>query len=135
MKSVRRVRREITSGDVDKRAAVLGELELLGGSKVTDILQWDSAGNVYLTATDQLPDHVRRAIKKVKVTPNRDGQNSIEVEMHDKIAALRLLAKHHGLMETTDDSNRPSIIGINLHGPGAPVTTYKVEEKDEEDAG
>lgn len=135
MRSVRRVRRELTSNDVDKRQAVLGELELLGGSKITDILQWDSSGNVYLTATDQLPDHVRRAIKKVKVTPNKDGQNSIEVEMHDKIAALRLLAKHHGLMEATDDSNRPSIIGINLHGPGAPVTTYKVEEKDEEDAG
>jgi hypothetical protein len=135
MRSVRRVRRELTSNDVDKRQAVLGELELLGGSKITDILQWDSSGNVYLTATEQLPDHVRRAIKKVKVTPNKDGQNSIEVEMHDKIAALRLLAKHHGLMEATDDSNRPSIIGINLHGPGAPVTTYKVEEKDEEDAG
>jgi len=125
------MRRELTSQDDNKRQAVLGELELLGGSKITDVLQWDSAGNVYLTATDQLPDHVRRAIKKVKVTPNKDGQNSIEVEMHDKIAALRLLAKHHGLMEATDDTNRPSIIGINLHGPGSPVTTYEVKEEDD----
>jgi hypothetical protein len=126
------MRRELTSQDDNKRQAVLGELELLGGSKITDVLQWDSAGNVYLTATDQLPDHVRRAIKKVKVTPNKDGQNSIEVEMHDKIAALRLLAKHHGLMEATDDTNRPSIIGINLHGPGSPVTTYEVKEEENE---
>jgi len=131
MRNVRKMRRELTSQDDNKRAAVLGELELLGGSKITDVLQWDSAGNVYLTATDQLPDHVRRAIKKVKVTPNKDGQNSIEVEMHDKIAALRLLAKHHGLMEATDDTNRPSIIGINLHGPGSPVTTYEVKEEDD----
>ena len=126
------MRRELTSQDDNKRAAVLGELELLGGSKITDVLQWDSAGNVYLTATNELPDHVRRAIKKVKVTPNKDGQNSIEVEMHDKIAALRLLAKHHGLMEATDDTNRPSIIGINLHGPGSPVTTYEVKEEENE---
>lgn len=131
MRNVRKMRRELTSQDDNKRAAVLGELELLGGSKITDVLQWDSAGNVYLTATEQLPDHVRRAIKKVKVTPNKDGQNSIEVEMHDKIAALRLLAKHHGLMEATDDTNRPSIIGINLHGPGSPVTTYEVKEEDD----
>jgi hypothetical protein len=126
------MRRELTSQDDNKRAAVLGELELLGGSKITDVLQWDSAGNVYLTATNELPDHVRRAIKKVKVTPNKDGQNSIEVEMHDKIAALRLLAKHHGLMEATDDTNRPSIIGINLHGPGSPVTTYEVKAQENE---
>lgn len=132
MRNVRKMRRELTSQDDNKRQAVLGELELLGGSKITDVLQWDSAGNVYLTATDQLPDHVRRAIKKVKVTPNKDGQNSIEVEMHDKIAALRLLAKHHGLMEATDDTNRPSIIGINLHGPGSPVTTYEVKEEEDE---
>jgi hypothetical protein len=132
MRNVRKMRRELTSQDDNKRAAVLGELELLGGSKITDVLQWDSAGNVYLTATNDLPDHVRRAIKKVKVTPNKDGQNSIEVEMHDKIAALRLLAKHHGLMEATDDTNRPSIIGINLHGPGSPVTTYEVKEEDNE---
>lgn len=131
MRNVRKMRRELTSQDDNKRAAVLGELELLGGSKITDVLQWDSAGNVYLTATNELPDHVRRAIKKVKVTPNKDGQNSIEVEMHDKIAALRLLAKHHGLMEATDDTNRPSIIGINLHGPGSPVTTYEVKEEDD----
>ena len=132
MRNVRKMRRELTSQDDNKRAAVLGELELLGGSKITDVLQWDSAGNVYLTATNELPDHVRRAIKKVKVTPNRDGNNSIEVEMHDKISALRLLAKHHGLMEATDDTNRPSIIGINLHGPGSPVTTYEVKEEDNE---
>lgn len=132
MRNVRKMRRELTSQDDNKRQAVLGELELLGGSKITDVLQWDSAGNVYLTATNELPDHVRRAIKKVKVTPNKDGQNSIEVEMHDKIAALRLLAKHHGLMEATDDTNRPSIIGINLHGPGSPVTTYEVKEEENE---
>lgn len=132
MRNVRKMRRELSSQDDNKRQAVLGELELLGGSKITDVLQWDSAGNVYLTATNELPDHVRRAIKKVKVTPNKDGQNSIEVEMHDKIAALRLLAKHHGLMEATDDTNRPSIIGINLHGPGSPVTTYEVKEEENE---
>ena len=133
MRGVRKYRSGLASPDDNKKAAVLGELKLIGGSKITDVLQWDASGNVYLTATDQLPDHVKRAIKKVKVTPNKEGLNSIEVEMHDKLGALRMLAKHHGLMEIADDTNRPSIIGINLHGPGSPVTTYKVEEKQEED--
>ena len=61
-----------------------------------------------------------------KVTPTRAG-NAIEIEMHDKVSALRMLAKHHGLLETSlDKTDRPSVIGINMTGPV--VTHY--EEKD-----
>ena len=76
-----------------------------------------------LVGSDDLPERARRSIKKVKVTPNQHG-NSIEVEMHDKLSALRLLAKHRGLLEPNSDEQRPSMIGINVKGPKA--TTYEV---------
>jgi hypothetical protein len=45
--------------------------------------------------------------------------------MHDKLSALRVLARYHGLHEPNSDSDsRPSILGINLKGPE--VTTYEV---------
>ena len=69
-----------------------------------------------------------KATKNVKVTPNQFG-NQVEVEMHDKQAALRLLAKHHALLEPSGDQNRPSLIGINLKGPQ--VISYEVEDGDD----
>ena len=48
--------------------------------------------------------------------------------MHDKLAALRLLAKHRGLLEPNSDDQRPSMIGINVTGPK--VTTYEVKDED-----
>ena len=47
--------------------------------------------------------------------------------MHDKMSALRLLAKHHGLLDPGAEQNRPSVIGINMTGPA--VTTYEVQDE------
>lgn len=125
--TTRDMRSGLSSPDADKREAVIQELEAIGAGEATDIISWDAMGQVQLTPSSQLPERSRRAIKKVKVTPNAHG-NQIEVEMHDKIAALRLLAKHRGLLEPNSDDQRPSMIGINVTGPK--VTTYEV--KDEE---
>lgn len=125
-RSVRSIRRDI---ETPKRDAVLQELESVAASKLTDVLWWDQRGNVSMKASEDLPEHVKKAIKKVKVTAGEHG-NSIEIEMHDKLRALSILAKHHGLMEVAQDENRPSIIGINLHGPS--TTTYEVKEIEEE---
>jgi len=122
-KMTARQRRQALS--TDKREAVVQELEAIGAGEVTDVINWDEFGQVALTASDQLPERARRSIKKVKVTPNQFG-NQIEVEMHDKIAALRLLAKHRGLLEPNSDEQRPSMIGINVTGPK--TTTYEVSD-------
>jgi phage terminase small subunit len=49
-----------------------------------------------------MPQHVRRAIKAVKVRQrtNQDGEieTRIDVELHPKIAALELIAKHLGML-------------------------------------
>ena len=129
MGRIRTMRRGIVSSNDTKRDAVLNEIEALGSAAITDVLSWDSYGNVTVKNSKDLPLNVQKAIKKVKVTPTKEG-NAIEVEMHDKIAALRLLSKHHGLMENGSDENRPTILGINLRGPA--VTHYETRIEDEE---
>lgn len=127
--TVRQQRAALASPDVDKREAVLQELEAIGSGVITDVLNWDDLGQVFLTPSDKLSERSRRGIKKVKVTPGQHG-NSIEVEMHDKLSALRLLAKHRGLLEPNSDDQRPSMIGINVTGPK--TTTYEVLDDESE---
>ena len=123
--SVREARRALAAADEDRREAVRQELEALAGAEITDVLAWDEHGRVDFKASADLDPRARKAVKRVKVTPTQHG-NQIELEMHDKISALRLLAKHHGLLEQQADANRPSLIGINITGPD--VTTYEVED-------
>jgi len=128
--TVREARRTLALGSGDEKEAVKQELQAIGASNVTDVLQWDASGEISLRASDAIPEHVQKGIKKVKVTPGQHG-NSIEVEMHDKLSALRVLAKHYGLMEANSDADtRPSILGINLKGPE--VTTYEVKDGESE---
>lgn len=128
MGRVRMMRRAVASGSEDRRDAVLQEIEAIGSAAITDVLSWDSYGNVKVRNSEDLPLHIKKAIKKVKVTPTKDG-NAIEVEMHDKLSALRLLSKHHGLLETGSDDQKPTILGINLRGPE--VLDYKLKVEDE----
>jgi len=125
--SVREARAALEAADEDRRQAVVQELEALSSSEITDVLTWDEMGRVQVRASDQLSARARRAIKKVKITPGEEG-NTIEVEMHDKLSALRLLAKHRGLLEPNSDDRRPSMIGINVKGPD--TTTYEIIDED-----
>lgn len=128
--TTREQRAALASPDADKREAVVQELEAIAAGEITDVLSWDEMGNVGVMASDRLSDRARRSIKKVKITPNQHG-NQIEVEMHDKLSALRLLAKHRGLLEPNSDGDKPSMIGINVTGPK--TTTYEVKEEDSDE--
>ncbi len=128
--TIREQRAALASPDADKREAVVQELEAIAAGEITDVLSWDEMGNVGVMASDRLSDRARRSIKKVKITPNQHG-NQIEVEMHDKLSALRLLAKHRGLLEPNSDGDKPSMIGINVTGPK--TTTYEVKEEDSDE--
>ena len=118
--TIRQQRAALASSDEARREAVVQELEAIGAGEATDVIQWDDMGRVTLTPSDQLSDRARRSVKKVKVTPNQFG-NQIEVEMHDKLSALRLLAKHRGLLEPNANDQKPSMIGINMTGPTAKI--------------
>jgi hypothetical protein len=111
--SVRDARAALAGDDFDRKAAVLAELDAIAGAEITDVLWWDAEGNVSVKPSEQLAPRMRKAIKKLKVRPTSDG-NEIEVEMHDKISALRLAAKHEGLLEVGSGDQRPTLIGINV---------------------
>ena len=118
--TVRKQRSALASSDDASRDAVVQELEAIASGEATDVIQWDDMGRVMLTPSDQLSERAKRSVKKVKVTPNQFG-NQIEVEMHDKLTALRLLAKHRGLLEPNANDQKPGMIGINITGPNTSI--------------
>lgn len=127
--SLKEAKAILKSPNEAKREAIEQELAAIGASELTDILSWDSNGHTTMLASDQLTEKAKRSIKKMKVTPTQYG-NQLEVEMYDKIAALRLLAKHYGMLNVDTSQNRPSVLGINIKGP---ETVYDVRETQDDD--
>tara|TARA_R110002012_G_scaffold13726_2_gene58070 strand:+ start:2277 stop:2702 length:426 start_codon:yes stop_codon:yes gene_type:complete len=100
----------------------------LARANLTDVIEWDEQGNVRVKASKEIPDAVASAIKKVKVTRSKDGQPTLEIEMHDKVSVLRVLAKSAGLLEVPqEESQAPSVVGITMHGPD--VVQVREEKK------
>ena len=87
-------------------------------ANLTDVIQWNEQGEVKVKASSDIPEAVAQAIKKVKVTRSKNGDPTLEIEMHDKVSVLRVLAKSAGLLEPVkDESSAPSVVGITMHGP------------------
>jgi hypothetical protein len=117
VRSVQR-RLERSATIVENREAVAYSLLCMANTKITDILTWDEEGNVKVRAASAIPDHALQAIKNIRVTKGRDGAQTLEVELYDKVGVLRLLAKASGLLDNPDDgSDKPSVIGINVQAP------------------
>ena len=116
------------------RDGIATELICLGVTKLTDFMSWDENGKVRIKASRDIPEGAMKALKKIKVTVDKEGNNTLEIELYDKVAALRVLARAAGLLDTPeDDSDKPSVIGINMTGP-APSAEYK-EVEDEPENG
>ena len=92
-------------------------------------MEWDEKGNVTIKDTKNISEAALKSIKKIKVTPTKLGPQ-LEVELHDKVAVLRVLAKRlFGLLEQHEDMERPSVVGIVMQGPDAkPI--IDIEEDD-----
>ncbi len=76
-------------------------------------MEWDEAGQIKVKASKDIPEHALQAIRSIKV--NKDG--NLELELYDKVGVLRLLAKASGLLDSPEDSDKPSVIGINIKPP------------------
>jgi len=126
--SLKEAKALLKSESAAKRQAVEQELAAIGASEITDIISWDDTGRVTVIDSKDLPERTKRSIKKMKVSPSQYG-NQIEIEMHDKISALRLLAKHYGMLNVDTQQNKPSVLGINIQGP---ETSYDIKEKQKE---
>jgi hypothetical protein len=95
------------------REAVAYSLLCMANTKITDVMTWDDDGNVTVKASKDIPEHALQSIKSIKI--NKDGM--IAIEFWDKVQTLRLLAKASGLLDNPDESDKPSVIGINVKAP------------------
>jgi hypothetical protein len=129
VRSVQR-RLERSATIVENREAVAYSLLCMANTKITDVLTWDDEGNVKVKASSAISDHALQAIKSIKVIKGKDGAQTLEVELYDKIGVLRLLAKASGLLDNPDDgSEKPSVIGINVQAPE--IVDYQEEKKND----
>ena len=95
------------------REAVAYSLLCMANTKITDVMTWDDQGNVKVRASKDIPEAALQSIKSIKI--DKDGM--ISVEFWDKVQTLRLLAKASGLLDNPDESDKPSVIGINIKAP------------------
>mgnify|MGYP003628162140 FL=1 len=95
------------------REAVAYSLLCMANTKITDVMTWDDDGNVTVKASKDIPEHALQSIKSIKI--DKDGM--IAIEFWDKVQTLRLLAKASGLLDNPDESDKPSVIGINVKAP------------------
>ncbi len=114
-----------TSATLESNKEVVAqELIALGTTSITEIINLDGT----MKDEKDIPDYALRAIKKI--TPMPDGR--VAIEMHDKVSVLRVLAKAAGFLDSPDqESDKPSIVGINMKGP---QTTEYAEVIDGQDS-
>ena len=106
--------------------AIAAELVSMAMVNLTDIIEWDEKGSVTVKASAEITDEATRAIKRFKITNGKDGP-ILEIELHDKVRVLQILAKAAGLLEPVMDMpNTPSVVGITMKGPE--IIEVEVEE-------
>lgn len=113
----RRIERSNTL--IQNREAVSYALLCMANTKLTDIMTWDEDGQVRVKASKDIPEHALQAIKKIQVRVDKDGNNTLEIELYDKVGVLRLLAKASGLLDNPDENDKPSVIDVNVVAPNA----------------
>ncbi len=119
VRSIQR-RMERSATITDNREAIAFSMLCMANTKITDILTWDEDGNVKVKAASQIPDHALQAIKNIRVRREKDGSQTLDVELYDKVGVLRLLAKASGLLDNPDDgSDKPSVLDVNVIAPHA----------------
>ena len=106
--------------------AVAQTLLDIASANLTDVITWDENGDVKVKASADIPETAASAIKKVRVTRSRDGSPTLELEMHDKVSVLKVLAKAAGLLEPLPpESDAPTVVGIKMVGPEVVTTQYE----------
>lgn len=102
---------------MQNKEAVAYALLCMANTKITDIMDWDDAGNVRVKRASEIPEHALHAIKNIRVRTDKDGNSTLEIELYDKVGVLRLLAKASGLLDNPDENDKPSVIDVNVVAP------------------
>lgn len=134
---VRIVQKRIQKSEIldHSKDAVAQELVDIATSSIDEIIDWDSSGYVRVKSPDEISNKAIKAIKKIKMTPTKEGPQ-LEVELHDKVSVLRTLAKATGMLDKQDDMDKPSVVGIVMHGPEPIIDVEPIDEtKEDGDSG
>lgn len=103
------------------REAVSYSLLCLANTNITDIMEWDEQGNIKVKPSKDIPAHALQAIKSIKSNTKVDKEGNsyttLDIELWDKVGVLRLLAKASGLLDNPEQSDKPSVLGINIRAP------------------
>ena len=114
------------------REAVSYSLLCLANTKLTDVMEWDDQGNIKVKPSKDIPEHALQAIKSIKSNTKTDKEGNsyttLDIELWDKVGVLRILAKASGLLDNPEESDKPSVLGINIR---APEIIDHVETKEE----
>ena len=115
---VREISKKLKGSDVifENREKIAEALMGLASAKITDILNWDEQGNVNVLDPKDIPEHALQSIRKIRAVPVGDKMQ-LEVEMIDKVGVLQMVAKSAGILDRTPESEKPSVIEINMVGP------------------
>ena len=115
---VRDIKKKLRGSDVifQNRDKLAEALLSISQAKVTDVVDWDDQGKVSIKNLDEIPEHALQSIKKIKARPVGESFE-VEIEMIDKVRVLQMLAKSAGILDRTPESEKPSVIEVNMVGP------------------
>ena len=115
---VRDIKKKLRGSDVifENREKLAEALLSISQAKVTDVVDWDNQGKVKIKNMDEIPEHALQSIKKIKARPVGDNYE-VEIEMIDKVRVLQMLAKSAGILDKEHESEKPSVIEVNMVGP------------------
>ncbi len=117
VRSVQR-RMERSATITGNREAIAYQMVSMAMTNITHIATWDEDGRLKVKSASQIPEHALASIKKINARVDKDGNSYLEIELYDKVALLRLLAKASGLLDNPDDgSEKPSVIDVNVVAP------------------
>jgi hypothetical protein len=122
IRSVQR-RLERSSTITANREAIAYQMVSMAMTNITHIATWDDQGRLRVKSASEIPEHALASIKKINARVDKDGNSYLEIELYDKVALLRLLAKASGLLDNPDDgSEKPSVIDVNVVAPPPEVS-------------
>lgn len=107
---IQRRRQKLAQKSDIKGEQIINELKALALSNITDIINWDEEGKVTVRSSAELPQSVKKAIKKIKHTSRSYYEkgdltrkdDTIELEMHQKITPLEKLGEYLKIWEKED---------------------------------
>jgi phage terminase small subunit len=110
---VEELQRKRIEGRLITQDRTVEEMAAIAYSDLTDVLTITETGSLVVKDLDSLPRNVTSAIKKIKLTRRKgdgDGEfeDVLEIELHDKVKALAMMAQYQGLLAGDGASDAPT---------------------------